>query len=81
MLSASATDRPPDIQLNAEGWKLAWDEDWVDPRFLRRGYQPATHDDERYYCRLDPTPRIASRLNSRIVCIAADSVNSIPRAR
>jgi hypothetical protein len=80
-VSTWASDHPPDIQLNAEGWASAWDADWVDPQYLRRGYMPATGNGENWYCRQDATPRIASRLNSRVVCIAADSVRSFPRPR
>jgi hypothetical protein len=73
-VSTSAADHPPDIPLNAAGWASAWDANWASPELLRRGYEPAIGNGERYYCRLDDTPRVGSRLNSRVICIAADSV-------
>jgi hypothetical protein len=80
-VSTFASDHPADIPLNAEGWASAWDADWANPEWLRRGYEPAIGNGERYYCRLDDTPRVGSRLNSRVICIAADSVKSSPRER
>ena len=80
-VSTWASDHPPDIPLHADGWASAWDASWANPELLRRGYEPAIGNGERYYCRLDQTPRVGSRLNSRVICIAADWVRSFPRDR
>jgi len=63
---------PPDT--SATPWQLAWNAEWVKPQLVREGFVPLTYGANRYYCRLDASPKLASLLNSRIYCGDADSL-------
>jgi Ni/Co efflux regulator RcnB len=70
-LAVMAADRPT---KSGESWELASNASWVDSRLVRsEGWVPMTQGAKRYYCRKE-APRTGSRLNARVVCNDADTV-------
>ena len=69
-LAVVAADAPT---KSANSWELASNASWVDSRLVRsEGWVPMTQGGKRYYCRKEAPP--FSRLNARMVCGDADTV-------
>jgi len=43
-------------------WYLIKNAEWVNPRLVKQGYVPVVHDSKQYYCLIDKTPKIGSRV-------------------
>ena len=43
-------------------WVIESDAPWANPRLLKWGYRPVTHDDKHYYCLIDTKPRTGSHV-------------------
>ncbi len=43
-------------------WFLMKSADWADPKLLKHGYLPVMDDSKQYYCLIDKTPKIGSRM-------------------
>lgn len=39
--------------------------DWANPKVLKHGYIPVVHDSKQYYCRVDKSTKIGSRVPER----------------
>jgi hypothetical protein len=52
------TWRPSD----SSPWYLVKNAEWVNPRLVKQGYVPVVHDSKQYYCLIDKTPTIGSRV-------------------
>lgn len=46
-------------------WQVVKDEPWIDPRVVKWGYVPLTHNSEHYYCIIDYGPRTGSKISER----------------
>jgi len=69
-LAVMAADAPT---KSGDSWELASNASWVDSRLVRsEGWVPMTQGGRRYYCRKEARP--FSRLNARMVCGDADTV-------
>lgn len=72
---------PSNGPANIKRWESAANGRWVDSRLVHEGYVPLIHDGRRYYCRLDDTLRVGTRLGSIVWCGAADPVELLYYAR
>jgi hypothetical protein len=52
------TWRPSD----SSPWYLMKSAEWANPNLLKHGYVPVVHDSKQYYCLIDKTPKIGSRM-------------------
>ena len=53
----------PTWQLSdSSPWYLIKNAEWVNPRLVKQGYVPVVHDSKQYYCLIDKTPKIGSRV-------------------
>jgi hypothetical protein len=43
-------------------WYLMKSAEWASPNLLQHGYVPVVHDSKQYYCLIDKTPKIGSRM-------------------
>jgi hypothetical protein len=43
-------------------WYLTRNAEWANPRLVKQGYVPVLHDSKQYYCLIDKTPKIGSRI-------------------
>jgi hypothetical protein len=43
-------------------WYLMKSAEWASPNLLKHGYVPVVHDSKQYYCLIDKTPKIGSRM-------------------
>ena len=43
-------------------WLVDWKATWGDPRLVKWGYAPVTHDSQRYYCLIDGRPRTGTHI-------------------
>jgi hypothetical protein len=54
---------------NDSPWQVVKDESWIDPRLVKWGYVPVTHDSDHYYCLIDDKPRTGSNiLEKTFIC-------------
>ena len=63
-------DQRPTWQASDDSpWQVVRNEPWVNPRLVKWGYVPMTHDSKRYYCLIDDRPRTGSHVIERtFVC-------------
>ncbi len=47
---------------NSSPWYIVKDAPWADPRLVKWGYVPVTHDAQQYYCLIDHEPPTGSRI-------------------
>jgi len=47
-------------------WNIVKSAPWADPRLVKWGYVPVTHDSQNYYCLIDATPRTGSHIAERV---------------
>jgi hypothetical protein len=53
----------PTWQLSdSSPWFLIKNAEWANPRLVKQGYVPVVHDSKQYYCLIDKTPKIGSRM-------------------
>ena len=53
----------PTWQLSdSSPWYLMKNAEWANPRLVKQGYVPVVHDSKQYYCLIDKTPKIGSRM-------------------
>jgi hypothetical protein len=57
--------RPTWQYSDASPWQVVRNEPWVQPRLVKWGYVPMTHDSQRYYCLIDDRPRTGSHVIER----------------
>jgi hypothetical protein len=43
-------------------WYVVKNAEWANPRLVRGGYVPVVHNSKQYYCLIDKTPKIGSRM-------------------
>ena len=43
-------------------WYLMKNAEWSNPKLVKQGYVPVMHDSKQYYCLIDKTPKIGSRM-------------------
>ena len=43
-------------------WYVMKQADWANPRLIKWGYVPVTHDAKRYYCLIDYSPKTGSHI-------------------
>jgi hypothetical protein len=57
-------DRHPTWRLSdAAPWNVVKDAPWANPRLVKWGYVPVTHDSRHYYCLIDYSPRTGSHIS------------------
>ena len=53
----------PKWQLSdSSPWYLMKNAQWANPRLVKQGYVPVVHDSKQYYCLIDASPKIGSRI-------------------
>jgi hypothetical protein len=63
LLSFYELDRVPIWRSSdSSPWYVVENADWADPRLIKWGYVPVTHDSKRYYCLIDNSPPTGSRI-------------------
>ena len=43
-------------------WQVVKNESWVNPRLVKWGYVPMTHDSDHYYCLISDVPRTGTTM-------------------
>lgn len=43
-------------------WQVVINEPWIEPRLVKWGYVPFTHDSRNYYCQIDQKPLVGSNI-------------------
>jgi hypothetical protein len=69
-------DRSAIWQLSDKSpWQVVKDEPWIEPRLVKWGYVPITHNSQHYYCLIDDKPITGSNIaKTTFVCGDASTV-------
>jgi hypothetical protein len=56
-------------------WQVVKNEPWIEPRVVKWGYVPMTHNSQRYYCLIDDKPITGSNIaKTTFICGDASTV-------
>jgi hypothetical protein len=56
-------------------WQVVKDEPWIEPRLVKWGYVPLTHNSQHYYCLIDDKPITGSNIaKTTFICGDASTV-------
>jgi len=56
-------------------WQVVANEPWIDPKVVKWGYVPLTHNSKHYYCLIDDKPMTGSNIAKKtFICGEASNV-------